>query len=206
MWVNFIIIAIVCVFAFLSFSGYSLAKNNTDDAPTREKLANKLSQLPYDLEKDEIPQGAMCYSQSPPEYQEQQTEYICPVCGERTFHYTGLKDALEEKGNISYLDNYRNKVKQITKIDVKLDESEFCKNCSPNIKKPKYCIIVTYGENAKPHKTCDVSLDDINLLYDFSEGKKEHSIYYAFLEMEKEKIPIEKYKARLEDLLGTKLK
>jgi hypothetical protein len=186
MWCNFILIAVVFILAFIGFSGYSLAKNNADKVSTRTELANQLAKLPYDFENNGPPEGAMCYDMAAPI---ERVDYYCPVCNEMTLYNVMYGD------NIDNLYSYRASVERIKKIDVKLDESEFCKKCSPNVKEPKYCLIVTYGKDAKPHKTCDITSNDMDLLYDFSEGKKEHY-----------NCPIKNYKERLEELLGTKIK
>jgi len=183
MWINFTFILILCLITFIGFSGYSLAKNNADKVPNRAGLANQLAQLPPNY--DGPPEGAMCYDMAAPV---NRVQYHCPVCEESTSYYSTFGD------NIGDLYNIRLSISRITKIDVKLDESQFCKKCSPDVKNPEYCIIVTYGKNAQPHKTCGIDLVDLSLLYDFSEGKKEHN-----------NSPISKYKERLEELLGTKL-
>jgi hypothetical protein len=197
MWCNFIFIAVVFIVAIVGFSGYSLAKNNPDKNVSRSELANQLAKLPDYY--GEPPEGAMCYSMAPPP--ENTPPYIplipviygCPACGDTTFYNPPEGDEVYDASV------FKESLKRITKIDVKLDESQFCKKCSPEITSPEYGLIVKYGKDAKPHTTYNITADDITLLYEFSEGKKEHKTYFG-------KFPMEKYKARLEELLGTTLK
>jgi hypothetical protein len=195
MWYNIIFIAVIFILAVAGFSGYSFAKGNSDYTPDKINLANALEELgkiPVEQlsinNKPDEPLGAMCYKMAAPL---DRIEYICPVCGERTLYNSYFDD-------IDNLYDYHALVKQITKIEVKLDESQFCKKCSKNITEPHFCLLVKYGKNKDFHKTCDINRDDINLLYEFSEGKKEHTIY-------DKSYPIMNYKARLEELLGVTL-
>jgi len=189
MWYSIIFIAIVFVIAFVGFTGYSFAKDNTDnsalDQLTKIELNNKLKQLPAEPVIKDYPIGAMCYKvAAPPE----RVEYVCPVCGEMTLYPAYYSD-------IDKIPYYRTLVKKIKKIDVVFDESPLCKKCSPNIKSRELCLIVKYDKNAQPHKTCDINEVDINLLYEYSEGMKEHSNSFG-------KVPLINYKNRLEELLG----
>lgn len=196
MWINIIFILIVFIFAFVGFSGYSLAKDNTKDSAfdqlSRMELNNKLDKLPESPANiDERPVSAMCYDTAAPL---DRVQYICPVCGEMTLYpsYSSSSFAVE---HVSY---YRNLIKKITKIDVKLDESQLCEKCMPNAESRNLCLIVKlkHDKHAQAHKACGITENDINLLYDYSEGIKEHSDYYG------NKVPIANYKQRLEELLG----
>ncbi|MDD3014395.1 MAG: hypothetical protein PHC34_11890 [Candidatus Gastranaerophilales bacterium] len=192
MWHNIIFILIVVIIAFVGFTNYSLAKDNNANSAleqlSKSALVNKLEQLPDESTIKDYPPGAMCYRvAAPPE----RVEYICPVCGEMTLYPIYYAD-------IDKIPYYRTLVKKITKINVTLDESPLCKKCSPNIKSRELCLIVKYDKNAQPHKTCDITDEDINLLYEYSEGIKEHRTSYG-------KEPLNNYKGRLEELFGVSI-
>lgn len=199
MWVNFVFILIILIVSFIGFTGYSLAKGNNNQnnlsiktETSRAELNNKLAQLQnFDDKPDERP-GAMCYSMAPPR---NLIEYTCPVCGEKNLF--GFADDFE----VNNIELYRSLIEKITKIDVKLDESQLCHKCTPSAKSRTLCLIVKYDKDSKEQKTCDITEEDINLLYEFSEGKKEHTESYS-----RNLVPMSKYKARLEELLGVKLK
>jgi len=194
MWFNVIFIVILFLVAFIGFTGYSFAKDNIKENNSafeqlsRIELSGQLEQLPempgYYREPD-----AMCYSSAPPL---DRVQYLCPVCGEMTVYKSSSYN-----GEIDNLQRYRLLVNKITKIDVKLDESQFCKKCTPWKSSRQYCLLVKYGENKKVHKTYDFTQEDIILLYEYSEGMKEHNWF--------DKRPITEYKKRLEELLGTKI-
>ena len=195
MWYSLIIILVLFIVAFIGFTGYILAKDSNNSAweqLSKIELNNQLQQLPPNPDTFQKPVGAMCYKvASPPE----RTEYICPVCGEMTLYpsYTSVSFAI---GDIAY---YRTLVKKITKIDVQLDESQFCQKCSPNAESRELCLIVKYDKDSKPHKTCNFSHDDLILLYEYSAGIKDHYSY-------NKRVPLSNYKTRLEELLGIKIK
>jgi len=198
MWYNVIFIVIVFVVAYVGFTGYSLAKDNINannsalEQLSRSELADKLGQLPKNPDLFEEPVGAMCYDTAAPL---NRVQFICPDCGEMTVYHSTFGD------NIDELSSYLLLVSKITKIDVELDQSQFCKKCSPTVTSPQYGLLVKYGKNKKAHKTSNISDEDINLLYEFSEGMKEHTTLYSY-----DKRPIIEYKKRLEELLGTKIK
>jgi hypothetical protein len=196
MWYNIIFIIVIFIAVVAGFSGYSFAKGNSGYTPDKIKLADALEKLrktpakqPSVNNKPVEPLGAMCYEVATPL---ERIEYICPVCGEKTLYYSDYDD-------VDNLRDYRALVKQITKIEVKLDESQFCKKCSKNITDPHFCLLVKYGKNKDFHKTCGINRDDIILLREFSEVQKEHIVNGT-------KHPIMNYKARLEELLGVTLK
>ena len=190
MWYNLIFILVIFIAVFVGFTGYTLAKDNNSALDQLSEYVNKLEQLPQNPNTWQEPVGAMCYKvAAPPE----RAEYICPTCGEMTLYPTYAS------GTLDSIPSYRNLVKKIKKIYVKLDESQFCDKCSPNTKTRDLCLIVKASKDSNPHKTCDITKDDIMLLYEYSEGIKEHDNYY-------EKVPLANYEARLEELLGVKIK
>ncbi|OGI23182.1 MAG: hypothetical protein A2287_04450 [Candidatus Melainabacteria bacterium RIFOXYA12_FULL_32_12] len=198
MWCNVIFIIIVFIIAFVGFTGYTLAKDNNNstlDQLSKSEYANKLEQLPQNPNTWEEPVSAMCYDTAAPPDRDQ---YICPVCGEMTLYSSFFDIGGTDLSKISY---YRSLIKKIKKLDVKLDESELCEKCSPNIETRKLYLLIKpkNHKNLIPQRTSDITEEDINLLYEYSEGIKEHSTYYG-------KFPIINYKDRLEELLGATVK
>lgn len=183
MWYNLIIILIIFIAVFAGFTGYTLAKDNGGsawDQLNKMELNNKLEQLPQSLDSWEKPVGAMCYKvAAPPE----RAEYICPECGEVTLY------SIYSSERIDKIPYYRTLVKKIKTIKVTLDESQFCQKNNSGASYPELCLIVQIDKDSEPHKTCEITEEDITLLYDYSEGK----------------MPLKKSKARLEELLGKKI-
>lgn len=195
--IQVIFVLFMAVAVFAGFSGYSYAKEKSAYSEleniSKTDYANKLEQLPQEIYDGwDKPVGAMCYDTAAPM---DRLEYICPKCGEVTL-YSFISEASSAVSNINYL---RNLVKKITKMQVTLDESRLCTYCGPKATANELCIIVQANKNSKPKKTCGITESDINLLYEYSEGQKEHTDVFGF------KAPIENYYERLEELLGVKI-
>ncbi len=196
MWYNVILILALIITVFIGYTGYTSAQENSKpDTSALDQLSkidynSLLEQLPPPLDmQSDRPIGAMCYkvSSQPP-----RMEYTCPVCGEMTLYPDFTSVPVD---NMPY---YRNLVKRITKIDVKLDESQLCEVCNPKAEDRVLCLIVKTPKSAEPKKTCNITDDDINLLYNYSEGKTTHTYILGTF-------PINKFKSRLEELLGYKI-
>jgi hypothetical protein len=84
-------------------------------------------------------------------------------------------------------------------LKANLDESQFCKNCSPNIKKPELCFEIKYSDENKVHKTCGINEKDMQLVTEFLSRSKVHS---SFNDSEE---PLKNYVKRLEELLDIKI-
>ena len=198
MWINIIFILIVLIFTFVGFTGYSLAKNNANNSAcnllSKSEYTNKLEQLPKNIDIIREPISAMCYDTAVPL---DRIQYVCPVCGEMTL-YPSTSNIGNEAQKAPY---YRSLVDKITKIDVKLDESQLCEKCNPNAKSRELCLIVKFDKNSKPHKTCGITGIDINSLYEYSEGKNiDGTSMYLHTPLTNNE------KNRLEELLGVKIK
>jgi hypothetical protein len=85
----------------------------------------------------------MCYL-APFEVTEQQWEYVCPVCGERTAHvYAGYTGNAKERRAVPDIDECRRLFTRIpATAGLKLDESEYCRKCSPRVKQPEPALLV----------------------------------------------------------------
>jgi len=194
MWYSAVFIAVIFLACFLGFTGYSIAKENANN---KESAFEQLSKTDYQVKLKQLPVespelgpdiGAMCYDMAPPP---DRIDVICPDCGSSTLYPTPYEYMFEKN------EEYRNLVKKITKIDVKLDESQFCSTCGKKLKRnPQICLIVKYGKDAKEHKSCNVSTENLNILYEYSEGMTEHKTLSGEL------VPISHYKKLLKEMLG----
>lgn len=92
--------------------------------------------------------------------------------------------------------NCRRVVKEITNPKVELDESQFCKKCSPAQAKPQLGLVIHYPDQSEPHRVWGVSLDDLRLLQEFFAGKDRH------VTDNDQEVAMKDCKARLEKLLG----
>jgi len=147
---------------------------------------------------------AMCYSIAPaPQY----AEYICPRCGSRTQHYSQKQNPLNKEiiyngkaisALIYELDACRRKIKQVPKLSVELDESQFCKHCSPDIDTPSLILIIHYPEMQKDHRYEGVTSQDLELLIHFLKGHKKYNDGM-------DDVAVKDHLEQLEKLLGVQL-
>ena len=157
-----------------------------------EARLRKLTKIPPPTK---LSMGAMCYKMAgPPE----RIDYICPSCTQRTLYVRE-----ESRQSVWFLkkelDSCRRIVKEIHGIEVNLDETEFCKNCSPDAAEPKLCLVVQV-KGEKPHRTRGVTADDLTVLGEFMSGKIIHK------GGQDRELPLKNYTDRLETLLGIKVK
>lgn len=201
MW-YFIIPVFIVILTFIGFIGitaHSCAKNENNvnnQINNNSKLSKKdISQRLLNLSKKPAPKklsvGAMCYKVAVTPLR---AEYICPVCGEKTL-YADYKDT----DIVNRIPTYRNMIKNIKGLDIKLDESEFCKKCRPEMSSPQICLIIRYNEGAKIHRVCNINDNDIRLITEFTEGKDIHK------SGNDGESPLKDYLERLQQLLGTTL-
>ena len=162
------LVLILLIGIFIGFAGYSWAEDRNGPAltvPSKEELFKMLEQMPVSEDPStlyEEPVGAMCYDTAAPL---DRVQYICPECGEMTLYDSMFGSKIEN------LQTYRALVKKIKKIKVKLDESQFCDKCNPDVSYPQFCLIVKLDKNKEAQKTCGITETDINLIYEYSEGK-----------------------------------
>lgn len=189
MWCNIFLIAVLFVAVYVGFTGFSIAKNNNNEPALKSssdihRMLEQIPEVPENSYVNQRPVGAMCYEMAAPL---ERSEYACPVCGEKTLYSTISKVDVER---ISF---YRILIKKITKFDVELDETQLCESCNPKARKRELCLIVKIDKNAKPHKTCGITEEDIHMLYEYSEGVKDQSRFIN-------------NKKRLEELIGEPVK
>ncbi|MEN6307306.1 MAG: hypothetical protein ABFD91_06070 [Anaerohalosphaeraceae bacterium] len=150
--------------------------------------------------------GAMCYAvvANSPDY----AEYICPKCSSRTQHYSQTQNPLNKEiiyngkaiSALTYeLDACRRKIKEVPKLSVELDESQFCKHCSPDVKTPSLVLIIHYPEMQKDHRYEGITSRDLDLLIHFLNGKKKYQ--YAI----DDETAIKDHLEQLEKIVGVEI-
>ncbi len=168
---------------------------DSNEFVSKKDIEQMLISLSKSDPKNLAPVGAMCYKvAATPD----RIEYICPVCGEKTLYTSDIKNIYQRNfTKIIYedLQQMRQIVSKMPKIDCVLDESQLCKKCSPDVENPDLCLIIKIKDE-KLHKTCNISLIDIELLYEFLSGQEIHRTKY-----DKEE-PLKNYQNRIEELLG----
>ena len=131
----------------------------------------------------------MCYDvAAPPD----RAEYVCPKCGEKTLYVSEMAPFV-----LYEIPTCRTQVSQIKNIEIVLDESQYCKKCSPNIDDPALCLIVKYPSDKTEHKSCKISSEDLSLIREFLEGSTIHN------GSDGEQMPLKAFELRIGKLLGT---
>jgi len=142
---------------------------------SHQEIQNQLAQIAGKPAPKELAMGAMCYEVvAPPS----RIDYVCPTCGEKTLY--ALEDSSGETtrdlqwrtiNDIQGLESLRRLAQQIKKLDITLDESQFCKHCRPDVIEPKLGLIVKYPDRPEPHCVWDVSWTDLTMIKALTEGK-----------------------------------
>jgi DNA-directed RNA polymerase subunit RPC12/RpoP len=116
---------------------------------TRAEIQQKLQKLAETPPPNLQQVTASCYARTAPP---SRAEYVCPKCGEKTLYANTNKGA--EVVSFS-LEGARDRArKKIGGCSLALDESQFCRKCSPEIKEPKLIFKMEYvcaecgGKNA----------------------------------------------------------
>jgi len=155
---------------------------------TRASVRERLRELATAPAPTDLFMGAMCYK---PGARPQSAEYVCPRCGEKTVYTTEQATVV-----LWELPAMRRLVTQVPNLTVTLDESEFCRHCSPNTTDPRTAIVVRFTGDWTGHVTEGVSTDDLELLKDFMSGSDKH------IGSQGRQTPLKDHLDRLEQLLG----
>ncbi|HEY3321151.1 MAG TPA: hypothetical protein VGP72_11845 [Planctomycetota bacterium] len=176
----------------------------TGSVKSRADVEKRLQKRATAPAPTELKVGACCYK---PAAAEPKVDYACPKCGEKTV-YAVDNSAPEAQRTAQWssvrtvnqdLPGCRRMIAKIReRLDAELDESQFCRKCSPGVETPKLVLIVKYPAEPQPHKTVGVTLDDLQLVCEFLQGKDKHTY-----PNEGER-PLKDFLPRLEQLLGTK--
>ena len=135
-------------------------------------------------------------------------DYVCPKCGERTLYDDSKLEAKKRfKEGVSKvvgeeIPGCRREITEIRKVagDVfVLDESQFCRKCSPTIVEPKLVLHIAY-EDGKTRDIEKVTAFDLQLLREFMGGSVVHKDSQDWETPLKDSLP------RLQELLGVELK
>ncbi|MFA6032730.1 MAG: hypothetical protein WC889_07535 [Myxococcota bacterium] len=163
-------------------------KTDTEKFQARQWLEQKLLKLQNSSPKIEKDISAMCYKMV---FDSTTKDYICPKDGERTQY------PLRKSGRFLAIDiePMRDMIKNFNAIYLLLDESEFCKKCSPNVKDPQLVLVVKIP-GMPDHRIRGVTREDVILIKEFSEGKEVHKGSHD------EETPLKDYLPRIEKLLG----
>lgn len=159
---------------------------------SKEDMQKKLKHLANSMVPINLKQGAMCYEvAAAPD----RAEYTCPSCGEKTLYTNDFTFFIQYE-----LQDCRNSVSKIKGIDAHLDESQFCKKCKSEIENPELCMDYSYAEDSISRKICNISSSDIELLIEFTNGRKVHTGFNGT------EYPLKNYVDRLETLLDIQIK
>jgi hypothetical protein len=139
--------------------------------------------------------SAMCYAIAPPA---QTTQYICPKCGMRTLYPAGtdyhITDGINEEST--------NTLKKLGISQIKLDRSQFCKSCNPDIKDPKLIMIVNYEDGQNFRRIEGIDSYDYRLLFLFDEHISQNKVKEV---AGTENKSVEECYTRLSELLGIEI-
>ena len=122
----------------------------TEKPATRAELAARLERLAASPSPTELAIGASCYA---PRIMEPRFEYVCPTCGEKTIYCSRTDGQLgdADRANVyaegagvlpEDLGAYRRLIDGVSGIALSLDESQFCRECRPDVTKPKVVLVV----------------------------------------------------------------
>ncbi len=117
--------------------------------------------------------GAMCYAVvAVPQY----AQYVCPKCGEKTIYPSELNkdsaiDSAENQRTIFLvhydMDECRRMVREIHGISIELDESQFCRHCSPDIQTPQLIAVIRFPGEPKEYRYAGITRAHLYQLKEF---------------------------------------
>ena len=144
----------------------------------------------------EMKMGAMCYDMCmPPPV----TEYVCPVCGEKTLypvpegHWSTPLNSLEDLRRMQAQAQMEAGKRGAS---VELDEMAYCRNCRPAAVDHPAAVLVVRLPDGRQTRTEDFAEDDLGLLRDFFAGKD------VKVGPQEDEMPLKESLPRLRELLG----
>ncbi len=152
----------------------------------------------------QLAMGAMCYAVSlPPD----RVDYICPKCGERTLYDNSQykSDQPFDRGIAWTIDrdlpHCRSEFQELRKIAghaIELDETQFCRKCSPNVTRPKLVLHISYKDGTV-RDVNGIDHNDLRILREFLSGKRKSKGDNEGESPLKDELP------RLQQLLGVEM-
>jgi len=166
---------------------------------SKQDIEKQLEEIKKAPAPENLKIGAMCYVVIEPP---KRTDYVCPNCGEKTLY--AKISTIDPNENFLWiiseklydLEECKKLVKQIEKITIALDESQFCKHCSPDIQEPNLGLIIKYPDSQEVHRVWDINNLDLILLKAFTEGQLKFEPSHDW------EWDIKSHISRLEELLG----
>lgn len=177
---------------------FKIASDTIKPFFARKQIDEKLKILAMTPPPKKIIYSAMCYSMYlPPD----RIKYICPFCGEKTIYKGGKTDS-DWQNLYEILEHgiytCKRQLNKVEGIHIAIDESQFCKKCSPFIEKPELCLLVNIEGQQDTTKICNITVKDILLITEFLNNK------ISLVTGEGEE-PLLDYIDRIQELLGLKI-
>jgi hypothetical protein len=165
---------------------------------SKKQIEEKIKRLAETSPPENLSFGAMCYIKTIVQYDTR--EYVCPICGEKTIYGKNVNTNKFEyiDGIFWEIDACRREIEKVKGINIKLDESQFCKHCSPEIKNPELCLLVNIANLNDTTKVCNISYMEIRYIHEFLNDQLVHKG-----ERESE-TPLINNIPRIKELLGLK--
>ncbi|MFH0864670.1 MAG: hypothetical protein V1904_00640 [Bacteroidota bacterium] len=175
-----------------SFSDKDISPDDTvKGVYKRNAIKEKLEALANSPAPTELKQGAMCYAAM---LERDSAEYVCPKCGERTL-YTENKGWFVRRD----LNVCRTLADSVPAINLTLDESQYCKKCSPDIESPQLCITYQLADDANKTHICGITPYDLKIMKEFMQGKDKH------ITDNDGEVALKDFLPRLQELFGIKI-
>lgn len=130
--------------------------------------------------------------------------YFCPACEKLTVY--GRPDVitipeiplrnLNDLSGVIEIDPCRQIVQTIGKLDIMLDESEFCRCSGSYSKSPTLRLTVIYWDRKRPHKASAITLSELKMIKAVTEGQ------LTYVDADNVERPLRKEMIRLKELLS----
>jgi transcription initiation factor IIE alpha subunit len=182
----------------ITINSYDITNDTIKGMFSKKQIDKKLNRLAETPPPTKLAFGAECYKMAYTDHSVY--EYICPVCGEKTIY---RKEKYPDQSwfvqNLEKtINSCRNEIQNVKGINIKLDESQFCNKCSPNIQNPTLCLLVNIAGQPDTTRIYGIDKVDILLINEFLSDKLVHSDDYDF------ETPLLNNIARIKELLGLK--
>jgi predicted RNA-binding Zn-ribbon protein involved in translation (DUF1610 family) len=205
-----LVIAVLCVFGLSCRK--STPSNSTGGEPqgtvtifsgkflSHQEIQKQLALIARKPAPKKLAMGAMCYAVA---VTSSRIDYVCPTCGEKMLY--ALEDSSDKTkrdiqwkaiSDIQSLESLRRLAQQIKKLDISLNESQFCKHCHPDVIEPKLGLIVKYPDQPEPHCVWDVSWTDLVMIKAVTAGKLKYK------DQQDREVALKDFLPRLKELLN----